>query len=213
MRTEGARSKRFIPAVGLLTVALTATLACGGSQRRAEDTIYLSAEDANECARFMPLEEGTVYRYDTREKGSAEPGVMTIEVQDSRRGQVTMHFGGRTIHLRSTRDGIAVAEGGYLLKSPLVKDASWDGSLGTVRVASLDDTVEVPAGKFTGCIRTVEQERVFGGVRTITSQFCPHVGLAAMDVTAKDEHQTAVLRSHAPRIDPLIGLQPPAPEQ
>jgi hypothetical protein len=213
MSVQGARGRRIIPCVASAVAAAAATLACGGSQARAPDTVYLTAEDASESARLMPLEEGTVYTYDTHAEGSSEVGVMTIEVRDSRGGQVTLHFGGRTQHLRSAHDGIAIAEGGYLLKSPIVVDATWEGAMGTVRVASVDDSVEVPAGKFTGCVRTIEQERIFGGVRVITSLFCPHVGLASIDVRSKTEHQTALLRRHAPRIDPLIGVTPTTSEQ
>lgn len=208
MSAPGARVRRIIPRVAA-AVAATTTLACGGgSQARAPDTVYLEADDASESVRLMPLDEGLVYQYETHTEGSPEVGVMTIEVRDARRGQVTLHFAGHTEHLRSARDGIAIAEGGYLLKSPIEVGATWEGALGTVRVLSVTDSIQVPAGKFTDCVRTVEQERVFGGVKTVTSVYCPHVGLASIDIRSKTEHETALLRSHAPRIDPLIGVTP-----
>jgi hypothetical protein len=110
--------------------------------------------------------------------------------------------GSHTLEVRA--DGIARAESNtYVLKVPLQSGAEWPGEGGsTVRIGSLDRAVEVPAGKFVGCIETIEEVRTVSGkdpVRRVTTTYCPDVGVAVLRAEAwragKHSGERATLRS------------------
>ena len=82
-------------------------------------------------------------------------------------------------------DGIVRLEtSAYLLKAPLSAGAEWPGEGGaTVRIGSLDRMVDVPAGKFVGCIETIEEVATRPGKnpsRRVTTTYCPDVGVALL---------------------------------
>src|ERR1051325_7373105 len=141
---------RPLPAPVLLLAAATGLSGCGSSATRPTDTVYLEEDEPSEAQRFMPLEEGTVYAYDTK-NGKGERGVMTIQVRRAKQGEIDLVVGGRTEHLAAHADGIRYASGGYFLKSPLSADNVWEGRFGVVRVAGTGESVKVPAGPFNGC--------------------------------------------------------------
>jgi hypothetical protein len=114
-------------------------------------------------------------------------------------------MGSRTERLQIEPDGIAQVEGGYLLKLPFSVGSTWKSKSGTVRVVAVDEEVTVPAGHFTGCMRTVEESRVGGAVRTVTSVFCSHVGLVSLEAEGGSDElhgrETALLKAFGPRVD------------
>jgi hypothetical protein len=155
--------------------------------------------------QYLPLEDGTVFSYDTQSEQRNARGVLIVQVSRPRTGRVDLRMGSKTERLQFVPDGIAYVEGGYLLKAPITKGTNWRGRTGMVRIESTDEAANVPAGKFQGCVRTVEEARDAGFARTVSSVYCPHVGLVMVDVdgTTPDGHdrETAVLRSFGPRVD------------
>jgi hypothetical protein len=86
-------------------------------------------------------------------------------------------------------DGIVREESNaYLLRAPLSQGAAWPGENGaTVRISAVDRTVEVPAGKFVGCVETVEEIAGKPGgtpLRRVTTTFCPDVGITLLHAEA-----------------------------
>jgi hypothetical protein len=49
-----------------------------------------------------------------------------------------------------------------------------------VEVTSVTTTVQVPAGRFTGCVQTVEQSTT--AQRKVTTVFCPDIGITLLEV-------------------------------
>ncbi|MET0595141.1 MAG: hypothetical protein ABW133_20745, partial [Polyangiaceae bacterium] len=100
-------------------------------------------------------------------------------------------------------EGIARAETGtYLLRAPLTAGAVWPGDGGAqIRIAHADRIVDVPAGKFIGCIETVEELKTASGepLRKVTTLYCPEVGIAELHAEAwengKHVGERALLRS------------------
>jgi hypothetical protein len=92
-----------------------------------------------------------------------------------------------------------------LLRFPFVVGNTWKSKSGTVRVVAVDQEVTVPAGHFTGCMRTVEESHVGGVTRSVTSVFCSHVGLVMLEATGGSEdgqgRETATLKSFGPRVN------------
>jgi hypothetical protein len=178
---------------------------CGSNRAAQKDTTYLTVDENNELEKYMLFEDGMVYRYRTT-TGAGERGVMTIQVKLEGRGRVDLRVGGRTERLRIEAGGIRYVDGGYFLKAPLTADNSWDGRFGVVKVAAIDQEVSVPFGHFTGCVRTEEHSRgAVGSVRTITSIFCPSVGLVSFEVQGEGQvREVAALEHYGPRIDPMV---------
>lgn len=158
----------------------------------------------NEALRYMPLEPDTVFTYDTQTEGRSEHGLLIVQVSRPREGRADLRMGSKTQRLQIETDGIAHVEGGYLLKAPFLAGSTWRGKSGTVRIAAVDEEITVPAGHFTGCLRTIEESQAPGGARSITSVFCGHVGLVSLDVEGGADapgHETAVLKSFGPRVN------------
>lgn len=204
-RASSLREMRF-SLTRSVPLFLTVVLGACGSAAPTQTTVATGGGDfRSELERYLPLEDGTVFSYDTASVDSGDKGLLIVQISRPRKGRADLRMGGRTERLELRPDGIAYLEGGYLLKGPLSAETTWRSKTGTVRVANLDEKVTVPAGEFNGCLRTVEETREPGVERTVTSVFCPHVGLVSVDVEgASDEgHQreTAVLKAFGPRVD------------
>lgn len=186
-------------------VALACVVGCGGSAGSQKDTTYLSYDQNNELEDYMLFEDGMVYRYRTT-TGAGDRGIMTIQVRLGGQGRVDLQVGGRTERLRVEHGGIRYVDGGYFLKAPLVEDNSWDGRFGVVKITGIGQEANVPFGHFTGCIRTEEHSRgSAAAARTITSLFCPKVGLVSFEVQGEGKvRELAALEHYGPRIDPMV---------
>src|SRR5687767_11431115 len=107
----------------------------------------------------------------------------------------------RVVEVRA--EGITRSETGtYLLRAPLATGAEWPGESGAVvRISAIDRIVDVPAGKFVGCLDTVEEQPGAGSepMRRVTTTYCPDVGIVSLHAEAWDGGrrvgERAVLRS------------------
>jgi hypothetical protein len=152
--------------------------------------------------RYLPLQTDTVFSYETERESSGERGLLVLRVNRPRPDMAEL-IGPKTERLDFRVDAIDYASGGTLLKAPLAVGATWRGRVGTVRVASTDKAISVPAGKFAGCIETVEQAPAAGA--TITTVFCPEVGIVSIDaqgsIDGEIDRETARLRYFGPAVD------------
>jgi hypothetical protein len=192
-----------------VSLALCALTASCSSQRPAA-TAAPAAPAASDVFRYMPLTNDTVYAYETSSEDSAERGVLMLRVRRPRENLAELGSGSRVQRLDLGSDGIRHATGGHLLKPPLVAGTTWRGQFGEVTLVTTNRAIEVPAGKFTGCLETVEQARapVQKKVKTV---FCPEVGIALLEaegmVDGNYTHERAALRSFGPAVD--LGAGPP----
>jgi hypothetical protein len=188
--------------VGLLLSTLVA--GCASSPKPAPKAVLPTDATQSEALRYMPLEPNTVFTYDTQTDGRPEHGLLIVQVSRPREGRADLRMGNKTERLQIEPEGIAHVEGGYLLKAPFVVGSTWKSKSGTVRIIAVDESVKVPAGSFTGCLRTVEESRSPGGARSVTSVFCAHVGLVSLEVEGGADapgHETAILKQFGPRVD------------
>jgi hypothetical protein len=195
---------RAVLASGLL-LAAAASVACATQPESKTVATESGGDFQTELERYLPLEDGTVFSYDTKSEDDGGHGLLIVQISRPRKGRADLRMGGRTERLELRPDGIAYLEGGYLLKGPISSSTTWRSKTGTVHVANTDEKVTVPAGEFNGCLRTVEETREPGVERTVTSIYCPHVGLVSLAVEGASDvgHQreTAVLKSFGPRVD------------
>lgn len=156
-----------------VVIALLALAGCGGAQTGS------GAGDADRLApaNLYPLAEGNVWSYNVV---GAEGEVPTLEVRrvvsvEGPRARVRS-WGGEEVRFEIRPGGIYRA--GYdvwLLKSPIRVGAEWPSASGrTARVVSVDEAIEVPAGRFEDCVRV--EERGGEAALALATVYCPGVG-------------------------------------
>ncbi len=178
--------------------------ACGG----AKTPPPVSVEEANlpscPALRYLPLVDGNQWAYEAEDDDTGEKGMFVTRARrlPGPRFSLISSQGAHTVEVKD--DGIVrVDTGAYLLKAPLATGTEWPGEGGaTVRIASLDRIVEVPAGKFVGCVETIEEIPTRPGkppARRVTTTYCPDVGVALLHAEvwkgAQHQGEHATLRS------------------
>lgn len=192
-----------------IAAALLALGCGGGGASPGAATATGPTQVISDVQRFMPLAPNTVYAFATEVENTGEHGVLMMQVDRPNDTSAVLTVGGKAQRLELLPEGIRLATGGWLLKAPLQEGAAFKGQFGTVVVRSTDKSIEVPAGKFTGCVETVEESRVVQ--KRVTTVFCPDTGIVLLDAEGSigDEfgRERALLRSYGPRVD--INQLPP----
>lgn len=182
----------------------------GGPAAQNESKLGPTKPSITDVERYMPLKADTVYAFETMTENSGEKGVLMMHVDRPRPNQAVLTVGGKAQRLELEPQGIRLSTGGWLLKAPLQPAAHFKGQFGEVVVRSIDATVEVPAGKFSGCVETIEESAAVK--KRVTTVFCPDIGIVSLDAEGSigDDYgrERAVLRSYGPRVD--INSMPPA---
>ncbi|HMI89058.1 MAG TPA: hypothetical protein VK550_33500 [Polyangiaceae bacterium] len=194
------RIARFSSALALACVSLAA---CGAP--KVAPAVEPASAKAPESAvsRFFPLIDGTQWAYDAEEDDTGQKGLFVTRARAMAGPRFSLVTGQRSRIVEVRAEGITRVETGtYLLRAPLDAGAEWPGDGGAmVRVAAMDRIVDVPAGKFVGCLDTVEEQRGAGGepVRRVTTTYCPEVGIVSLHAEAWENGrhigERAVLRS------------------
>lgn len=157
-----------------------------------------------ELDRYLPLENDTVFSYETYIEETNERGIAVFEIKRPRAELAELSLAGQ-VRKRYYFEpaGVRSSHGGYLLKSPLSLGAEWTGDDGKVKVTGVDQSVDVPAGKFSGCLRTVEDAKLGAATRKTTTVFCPGVGITVLEIEAEQEGtsvlQRLTLKAFGPR--------------
>ncbi len=162
------------------------------------------AAPVSEVSRFAPFENDTVFSYETYIEDTNERGLLVFEIKRPRPELAELSVAGQ-VRKRYYFEpgGIRSSQGGYLLKAPLAANATWQGDDGPVRVAAMNESLALPAGKFEGCLKTVEEAKLGAATRTTTTEFCPGVGIATLQIEGEQEGMSVLqalrLKSFGPR--------------
>lgn len=160
--------------------------------------------------RLFPLVDGHIYNYAKRttEAGAASEGdtamlIATVARIDPSRGELRM--AGSTRYFEYAKDGLQVMSAVtgarmYVLKWPPAMGERWHGEhQGKVEVTAIDQTVNVRAGSFSGCVTVVEARRGDIPARFETT-FCPDVGIVALHAASGNLEEHAELVSFGPPV-------------
>jgi hypothetical protein len=162
--------------------------------------------------RYMPLEDGTVFSYETSTTPTGERGLLVLEVRRPSTDTADLVVAGRARRVTITTDAVAYVAGGFLLRNPLVAGAEWQGDFGHVRVTRVDASVTVGAGTFSGCVETLEELATRDGEKRTTTAFCPGVGITLRETEVEQggEHQSEriALKNFGKRFDPTTVAEP-----
>ncbi len=161
-----------------------------------------SAAQGN-LARYFPLLVGHIYQYETESDGGE--GVMMTRVSraDAAGGDLMGPQGTKTFQYAP--DGVTLSSGGalavYVLKAPLTVGHKWRGQEGSwVEIVAVDAAVTVPAGAYTGCVKTLEQRAGDRPLR-ITTAYCPDVGIVLLEAVSGSVMERVALKSYGPPVD------------
>ncbi|HMJ53250.1 MAG TPA: hypothetical protein VK540_14285 [Polyangiaceae bacterium] len=154
-------------------------------------------------SRFFPLVDGNQWAYDAEEDDTGNKGIFVTRARALAGARFSLVTGQRSRVVEVRPEGITRTEtGSYLLRAPLAAGAEWPGEGGAVvRVGAIDRIVDVPAGKFVGCLDTVEEQRGTGSepLRRVTTTYCPDVGIVSLHAEAWENGrhvgERALLRS------------------
>ena len=156
--------------------------------------------------KLFPLVDRNIYQYVTESDDG--DGLLTVHAarRDKTHGALEMPAGARQFEYDN--DGVKLVKHGsqpsYVLKHPIALGESWRGEHGgVVEIVAVDATVEVPAGSFNGCVKTVEQRGGDIPMRVATT-FCPDTGIVELEAASGIRSERAVLKSYGPPVD--IGL-------
>jgi hypothetical protein len=171
-----------------------ALVACGGGAK-APPAAHPTSEG---IAAFFPLEEGNIFHYVTKEGPDTGMLVAKAVRRDATHGELRVSNGSKRFVFAP--DGIAYDGGAYILKAPIEVGTTWAGEHGgTTKIDATDAAVDVPAGHFSGCVRTVEIGGRAPGGRWETT-YCPGVGMVLLVVSANGAEARAELKSHGPAV-------------
>lgn len=164
-----------------------------------------STVGAPELERFLPLRDKTVYAYRTRDANTGEEGILVQEVSRPRKNRAELRVAGRVRLLDISEREVRYSDGGILLGTPLERGAVWQGQSGPVEVTAVDLAVQVPAGRYSGCLETRETANPSGTATRIKTDYCPDVGVVRVEVEGSSGqeflHEMAELMSFGPRVD------------
>jgi hypothetical protein len=157
---------------------------------------------------YLPLEDETVYSYETRVEPNGERGLLVLEVRRRRPELAELVVAGRAQRLNVSSSAVELVTGGALLRAPIEEGASWRGDFGRVRVTSVSRTVTVPAGTFEKCLETVEEMTSAEGTKRTTTAYCPAVGITLRETEVEQDAQHATERIELKSFGKRFSVEP-----
>jgi hypothetical protein len=144
--------------------------------------------------------DGHVYHYTTANE-MGEEGLLVARVHRSGAREGELRFPAGTKRFEYTPEGVVLSgQGAFVLKEPIALGTSWRGEHGgEARVSAVDVTVEVPAGRFSGCVQTMEERLGDQPVRYVAT-FCPEVGVVLLEAASRSSYERAELKSYGPPV-------------
>jgi hypothetical protein len=152
---------------------------------------------------LFPLVDRHQYHYETQ--GEDGGGMLLARVNRDRPEGGSLQMAGGTKRFSYKPDGVVLVREGmmpvYVLKQPLQVGNRWRGEHGGwVEIAEVGVPVQVPAGSYQGCVKTVEQRGGDQPLRVSTT-FCPDVGIVELEAASGAQYEKAVLSSYGPPVD------------
>lgn len=173
--------------------------ACGGGDRASSPAAAPNDAGGSRAAEtWLPLVDGNIYHYVTRENADSGMLVTRIVRTDATHGE--LHTGRVVKRLVYAPDGVRYDGGALIVQTPVALGSSWRGEHdGTTTITGVDGAVTVPAGTFAGCVVTTEEGGRVPGAR-YTTTLCPNVGIVLLEVAAPGTTLRAELKSYGPPV-------------
>jgi len=184
------------------------SVGCGGGGGAVQAPTLREPVPGSPVARFLPLNDGWQWAYDVEDEGGNR-GMFVTRARRLTGARFSLGPSPASAHVVEARaDGIWREESEtYVLKAPLAAGSTWLGGRGaTIKVGAVDRVVETPAGKFVGCLTTIEEAGASDHPeRRVTTTYCPDVGVTEVIAEAwmgtRHQRERAVLRSFGKPVD------------
>ncbi len=152
--------------------------------------------------RLFPLQDQHIYSYVT--ENDAGQGRLVARVSHSGPTGGDLSMAGTTKSFEYASDGIRQlrADGPpvYVLKPPLAVGTRWRGEYGgNVEIIKVDASIDVPAGRYSGCVQTLETRGGDKPLRVATT-FCPDVGIVLLEAQSGGALESASLEYYGPPV-------------
>lgn len=199
--------------VRALAVAAVLAAACGEGTPEAKGPPAWSsggrgdraARSGTEAESWFPLVDGNVFQYRTV-VDDAPGGVLPLRAfrTSNRLGELRTPSGNRRFEYRDQGLAVLNKDGFWMMvfQVPVATGGpTWRGEHGGIaRWDATDLAVEVPAGRFAGCARVVEER---GGDRPglWATTFCPGTGVVILEAAGAGAHERAELTYAGPPFD------------
>jgi hypothetical protein len=176
--------------------------------------------------RYFPMVDGTIYNYRTTAE-DGDPGLLIIRVRraDATHGEL-LYKNGRKKRFAYSPEGVRIeGTGNFVLVAPIQAGVTFRGQNGCpAHIEDVGVVMDVKAGSYTDCVRTVELCSGDTKVRYSTT-LCLDIGVVVMDAEAGTAYDHAELVSAGPPVDitdgttvipgpeggPIPGPPPPSP--
>ncbi|HEY2408585.1 MAG TPA: hypothetical protein VGI10_21410 [Polyangiaceae bacterium] len=198
-----------MPWIRRLPLALALALAACAKKPPAESPATQPGGQLS-IERLLPLQQNTVFMYETFSQETNEHGIAVYEVTRPRATLAELRLAGQIKKRYYVGpDGLKSPTGGFLLKAPIADGAEWQGEDGKVQVTAINEHIQVPAGDFSGCVRTVEQADTANASRKMTTVFCPGVGMTWFQLEGQINGQPMLERLSLKSFGPRFVAGPP----
>lgn len=165
------------------------------------DSAGATSESGQALHRYLPLPHGSVLTFrDPLPRSSTEERLI-LQISHRNPERASLRSGDSVRRVVYASDGVRLLGGGYLLREPLELSASYRGPLGQVVVTGIDRLVEVPAGRFSGCIETTETSGTGLTGRQVVTTYCPDVGIVTFSAMSGNGERHFELESFGPGVD------------
>jgi hypothetical protein len=160
-----------------------------------------AATSGTQAERYFPLVDGSIYLYGTTDEAGGQ-GVLIARVHRAGDRHGELRFPAGVKRFEYTPEGVLLAgKEAFVLKEPIAVGTSWTGEHGgRAQIVAVDVAVEVPAGRFAGCVQTLEDRLGDQPVRYVVT-FCPEVGVVQLEAMSRASYEKAELKSYGPPMD------------
>ncbi|MEY4544058.1 MAG: hypothetical protein RL685_253 [Pseudomonadota bacterium] len=194
-----------LSAASLLAAGVLTLSGCAEATRAPVAPSAAAAVDGSarsgEIERFLPLKAETVFSYHAWLPESVDPELLILQVERPSARFANLRSGSSVKRIEFVPDGVRLVTGGYLLKAPISAGADWAGPAGRVRVTGMELEVNVAAGHFVGCLETTESDARGASPRTISTTYCPGVGIVKFSVGDAERQERFELKSFGARVN------------
>lgn len=185
----------------MITAALSLS-ACGAPSTSGGGALAaaLGARSSIPIERLFPLPDGFIHTFTTL-SDEGEPITFLARSRRTSPSEGELQWGAAATRYQYTQEGVRnAATGAYLLKAPIAVGATWRGDRGNTRVVSVDASKSVPAGRFAGCVETVEERGGDSPLR-LSTVYCPDVGIVVFEASSGMDAARLELKSFGPPVD------------
>ena len=153
--------------------------------------------------RYFPLNDA-IFTYERWPAGARSADMFMVRIHRTSPTSAEVRAGSARRQLTIRPEALLREGGAALLRTPVERGETWQGEKGQIELAEINASVDVPAGQFRGCVKTVEEIGGDAGGH-VTTYYCPEVGIAELIteqwIGGAQQSEVVKLRAYGPPVD------------